>query len=308
MVMKKVFGAGAVMCVAMLSHNAYADGMCGVNLFNPMILTEADFAYDDVYDGRWNEYLNLYLSNYSFGFLPGKSYKVSYQYGCNSDVNSGNQFLGLKLSDGTIVGPGSNVCTGVGNDMTTVEYTSPAGATVVGMVVGTMNGATPWNNFISLNNVMVVDSEQDTSSFIAYEPCIKIATTKMNEVRATAVNERLDDVRDTIDSLITQMQNNAIGVDALAVEKQTRPDATCPAGKNCLLVTDPTNAENWYVIADVNDALLASNNTGSGSSGGDSGTDDSGTGGSGTGDSGTTNNPDTTDYVSDDTSGQGEQP
>lgn len=264
--LNKTFCVCAVVGVFAFSHSAYADVACGVNLFNPMVLTEADFRYDDVYVGRWNEYLDLYLSNYSFGFLPGKSYKVSYQYGCTSDVNSGNQFLGLKLSDGTIVGPGSNVCTGVGNNMTTVEYTSPAGATVVGMVVGTMNGATPWNNDILLNNVMVVDSGQNTSSFIAYNPCIKIATTKMNEVRATAVQERLDDVRDTIADLIDQMQLNAIGVDALAVEKQTRPNATCPAGKNCLLVTDPTNAENWYVIADTNDALLASNNTDSGTS------------------------------------------
>ena len=251
MTMKKVFGAGAVMCVAMLSHNAYADGMCGVNLFNPMILTEADFVdREGVYIGGWNGYLDLYLSNYSFGFLAGKSYKVSYRLKCDVNGGMGNQFLGLKLSDNTVIGPNSNVCDGQGGADVLVEYTVPAGATVVGMTVGTLSGASAFDGEVSISNVMVVDAEQDTSSFIAYEPCIKIATTKMNEVRATAVNERLDDVRDTINSLITQMQNNAIGVDALAVEKQTRPDATCPAGKNCLLVTDPNGAENWYVITD----------------------------------------------------------
>ena len=273
MVMKKVFGVGAVVCVFAFSHNAYADVACGVNSFDPMILTEADFVNrNGVYIGKWNGYLDLYLSNYSFGFLAGKSYKVSYRLKCDVNGEMGNQFLGLKLSDDTVVGPNSNVCDGQGGTEALVEYTVPAGATVVGMTVGTVSGASAFDGEISISDVMVVDSGQDTSSFIAYEPCIKIATTKMNEVRATAVQERLDDVRDTIDSLITQMQNNAIDVDALAVQKQTRPDATCPAGKNCLLVTDPTNAENWYVIADTNDALLASNNTDSGTSGGDSGT------------------------------------
>lgn len=225
--MKKIFGVGAVMCVFALSHNAYADGTCGVNLFNPMVLTEADFVNQNgVYIGNWNGYLNLYLSNYSFGFLADKSYKVSYRLKCDVNGEMGNQFLGLKLSDNTVLGPTSNVCDGQGGGDVLVEYQTLARQPVVGMTVGTLSGASAFDGEVSISNVMVVESEQDTSSFIAYQPCIKIATTKMNEVRATAVNERLDDVRDTINSLITQMQTNAVNVSNLAVEKQTRPNAT----------------------------------------------------------------------------------
>ncbi len=260
--LNKTFCVCAVIGVFAFSHNAYADVACGVNSFNPMVLTEADFVNrNGVYIGKWNGYLDLYLSNYPFNFLPGKSYKVSYQLKCDINGGMGNQFLGLKLSDNSVVGPNSNLCAGQTGNNVLVEYTVPAGSTVVGMTVGTVSGASAFDGEVSISDIMVVDSGQDTSSFIAYNPCIKIATTKMNEVSATAVQERLDDVRDTIGDLIDQMQLNAIGVDALAVEKQTRPDATCPAGKNCLLVTDTNGAENWYVIADVNDALLASNNT-----------------------------------------------
>ena len=67
----------------------------------------------------------------------------------------------------------------------------------------------------------------------------------------------LNAARTVINNLITQMQTNAINVSKLAVEKQTRPNADCPAGKNCLLVTDPTGAENWYVIAGADDVETA---------------------------------------------------
>jgi hypothetical protein len=69
----------------------------------------------------------------------------------------------------------------------------------------------------------------------------------------------LDAARTVINDLITQMQTNAVNVSKLAVEKQTRPNATCPAGKNCLLVTDPNGAENWYEIAGA-DAVESSSN------------------------------------------------
>ena len=98
-----------------------------------------------------------------------------------------------------------------------------------------------------------------TGTFIAGEYKIKIATTKYNEAEFASVQTNLETARTTINNLITQMQTNAINVSKLAVEKQTRPNATCPAGKNCLLVTDPTGAENWYEIAGA-DAVQSSSN------------------------------------------------
>ena len=88
---------------------------------------------------------------------------------------------------------------------------------------------------------------------------IKIATTKYNEQQFTQVEADLDAARTVINDLITQMQTNAVNVSKLAVEKQTRPNATCPAGKNCLLVTDPTGVENWYEIVGA-DAVQSSSN------------------------------------------------
>ena len=88
---------------------------------------------------------------------------------------------------------------------------------------------------------------------------IKIATTKYNEAEFAPVETDLETARTVINNLITQMQTNAVNVSKLAVEKQTRPNATCPAGKNCLLVTDPNGAENWYEIAGA-DAVQSSSN------------------------------------------------
>ena len=96
-----------------------------------------------------------------------------------------------------------------------------------------------------------------TGNFIAGEYKIKIATTHYNETKFAPVETDLNAARTTINNLITQMQTNAINVSKLAVEKQTRPNADCPAGKNCLLVTDPTGAENWYVIAGAGDVETA---------------------------------------------------
>ena len=88
---------------------------------------------------------------------------------------------------------------------------------------------------------------------------IKIATTKYNEAEFAPVETDLDAARTVINDLITQMQTNAVNVSKLAVEKQTRPNTDCPAGKNCLLVTDPTGAENWYEIVGA-DAVQSSSN------------------------------------------------
>ena len=88
---------------------------------------------------------------------------------------------------------------------------------------------------------------------------IKIATTKYNEAEFAPVETDLNAARTVINNLITQMQTNAINVSKLAVEKQTRPNVDCPAGKNCLLVTDPNGAENWYEIVGA-DAVQSSSN------------------------------------------------
>ena len=98
-----------------------------------------------------------------------------------------------------------------------------------------------------------------TGTFIAGEYKIKIATTKYNEAEFAPVQTNLETARTVINNLITQMQTNAVNVSKLAVEKQTRPNADCPAGKNCLLVMDPTGAENWYEIAGA-DAVQSSLN------------------------------------------------
>ena len=98
-----------------------------------------------------------------------------------------------------------------------------------------------------------------TGEFVAGEYKIKIATTKYNEAEFAPVETDLNAARTVINNLITQMQTNAVNVSKLAVEKQTRPNVDCPAGKNCLLVTDPTGAENWYEIAGADAAQSSSN-------------------------------------------------
>jgi len=110
---------------------------------------------------------------------------------------------------------------------------------------------------ISARNTTTEKSLQPVNPITYTEPCIKIATTHYNETKFAPVEADLDAARTTINNLITQMQTNAINVSKLAVEKQTRPNATCPAGKNCLLVMDPTGVENWYVIAGADDVETA---------------------------------------------------
>ena len=78
---KFYIGVAGMMFAAFLNvPTAHAD-TCGVNLFNHQLLTEADFAKDgNTYkDGRWNGYLNDYVSNYPFGLWQIKHIRLFIQ-------------------------------------------------------------------------------------------------------------------------------------------------------------------------------------------------------------------------------------
>ncbi len=273
--MQKLFGFKkvSILSVAILTSfvaiDAYAADACGINLFNPQLLTEADFVASTnsgvtAYTGKW-EHLDTYVSNYPFNFMPGKAYKVSYTIECPEEETEsvGDTYLTFKLSDGSYVDNYTNVCSGVNSGSTqNVSITMPVDATAVGMAVRNVAGTNVSGHGFKISNVMVALSNQ--SEFVAYNPCIKLATGKSTETRMAAVENRLTGVRNTINGLITQMQTNTSNVGTLQSDKQTRPDdildttKQCPSGKKCLLVYDRAGDENWYEIKDCNeDAFLS---------------------------------------------------
>ena len=87
------------------------------------------------------------------------------------------------------------------------------------------------------------------------EELIKIATTKYNEESFTDVQDTLTGVFNAVDTVVTQTMSQAQAIDTIANNKQTRPDETCPVGKNCLLVEDEQGVPHWYVIANADDAF-----------------------------------------------------
>ena len=145
-------------------------------------------------------------------------------------------------------------------DKNNVIVSNPVSATT-NTSLQTFNFNVPTDCFarISARNTTTNKTLQPVNPITYTEPCIKIATTKYNETKFAPVETDLNAARTTINNLITQMQTNAVNVSKLAVEKQTRPNADCPTGKNCLLVMDPTGAENWYEIAGA-DAVQSSSN------------------------------------------------
>lgn len=236
---------------------------CGVNLFNPMILTEADFTLTQRNNGEYDatgswEHLNTYVSNYPFNFIPNKAYKVSYEIECPEEENEsvGNTYLTFKLSNGSYVDAYTNVCSGVDGGTRGVTINMPANTTAVGMAVRNVAGTNVSGHEFKISNVMVALSNQ--SGFVSYNPCIKLATTKMTETRMAAVENRLTGVRNKINTLITQMQTNSSGIGNLQTEKQTRPNASCPVDKKCLLVKDRDNNDNWYEITDCDENAFLS--------------------------------------------------
>lgn len=255
--LKRYVLCAGVLCFSSISGALSAD-VCGVNLFNPVLLTEADFQESSgSYIGTW-QYLNNYVSNYSFDFIPGKVYTVRYEIECPAEhIEVGNTHFAFKLSDGSIVGPASNYCTGQGGHVVTVRYDTPVDRTVVGMVVQNVSGTELSRTSFRIQNVMVAESSQTT--YVAYNPCIKLATKASVETRAVAVENRLSDVRNVINDLVTRMQTNSAGIGTLQSGKQTRPASTCPADKKCLLVKDIAGQNNWYEITDCNENAFLSN-------------------------------------------------
>ncbi len=259
---KKIGALSVAILTSFVAIDAYAaDAACDVNLFNPQLLTEADFIASTTngvtsYTGTW-EHLTKYVTDYPFSFVPGKQYSVSYKIECPEE-SVGNTYITFKLSNGMVV-PAQNACSNLqGGTMATVKIDLPAGQTATGLTVGQVSGNNVSAAQFKIQNVMVALSNQ--SEFVAYNPCIKLTTPRATETRMRAVENRLGNVRTTIDSLITQMQTNTSNVGILQSGKQTRPDdnKSCPADKKCLLVYDRAGDENWYEIKDCNeDAFLS---------------------------------------------------
>lgn len=262
--LKRFFVVCAVaVCASMVARGALAaDASCGVNLFNPMILTEADFraGNDNSYSGQWNKnLLNAYLSTSDFGFDATKKYSLRYKMKCDGD--NGKFFFVLKNSDGQVFGPGN----GTSLDEINVCATNPG--TVVEIKIDNVEKVVAVEAYgdgtglVQISEIMLGLSTKidGATNFIAYSPCIKLATTKMNETRMSAIENRLDGVRTTINNLITQMQTNSGNIGGLQVDKQTRPNSSCPADKKCLLVKDMQNNDNWYEIVDCNENAVLSN-------------------------------------------------
>ena len=83
---------------------------------------------------------------------------------------------------------------------------------------------------------------------------ITIATTKYNEEQFEPVQNRLSDAVNAVEYVVSNTMTQAQAIDQIANEKQTRPDETCPVGKNCLLVEDENGTPHWYVIAGADEA------------------------------------------------------
>lgn len=262
--LKRFFVVCAVaVCASMGARGALAaDASCGVNLFNPMILTEADFraGNDNSYSGQWNKnLLNAYLSTSDFGFDTTKKYSLRYKMKCDGD--NGKFFFVLKNSDGQVFGPGN----GTSLNEINVCATNPGAVVEIKITdvekVVAVEAYGDGTGLVQISDIMLgLSTNIDrATNFIAYSPCIKLATTKMNETRMSAIENRLGGVRTTINNLITQMQTNSGNVGQLQVNKQTRPNSSCPADKKCLLVKDMQNNDNWYEIVDCNENAFFSN-------------------------------------------------
>ena len=81
-------------------------------------------------------------------------------------------------------------------------------------------------------------------------PKITIATTGYNEEQFSAVRTALNNAIDTINGLVATTLNQAETIGTLATTRQNRPATGCPAGKQCLLVKNPSGADQWFEIFD----------------------------------------------------------
>ena len=89
---------------------------------------------------------------------------------------------------------------------------------------------------------------------LSIDTTIKIATTKYSKAQFAPVENDLNDAVAAVDTVVTQTMTQAQAIDQIATSKQTRPDETCPVGKNCLLVEDEQGVPHWYVIAGADEA------------------------------------------------------
>ena len=234
---------------AMCAIPAHADE-CGVNLFNPQLLLQADFTSDsnNQYKGKWNDHLNRYIERYPYGFVDGRDYKITYKLDC-SDSNAGNQYITFLKEGNETIKMHSNACTD-GRDGN-VEIVSSNGEKITGLKVETLENSAPFEEGITISNLMVVRSDVDTSAgrFIPYNACKRIATQKMLEDSAVGMRDRLSYVANVITNLITQSKTNTRDIGTLNANKQTRPAEGCPAGyDSCLLVKDANGNNVWYPI------------------------------------------------------------
>ncbi|MFQ6760426.1 MAG: hypothetical protein ACLRFM_03460 [Alphaproteobacteria bacterium] len=88
------------------------------------------------------------------------------------------------------------------------------------------------------------------------QQAIKVATTKYVETQFSDLGTRLAAAVATVNTVVTQTIAQAGSIATLQSGKQTRPNdiaddsEKCPAGKQCLLVTDTDGQPHWYEIFD----------------------------------------------------------
>ncbi|MFQ6760027.1 MAG: hypothetical protein ACLRFM_01310 [Alphaproteobacteria bacterium] len=97
------------------------------------------------------------------------------------------------------------------------------------------------------NNYYAYHANENVSYCISK---IKVATTKYVETQFSDLGTRLAAAVATVNTVVSNTITQAASIATLQSGKQTRPDETCPAGKQCLLVTDTDGQPHWYEIFD----------------------------------------------------------
>ena len=82
------------------------------------------------------------------------------------------------------------------------------------------------------------------------QQAIKIASTKYVETQFSGLSASLAAAVATVNTVVTNTITQAASIATLQSGKQTRPDETCPAYKQCLLVEDESGTPHWYQITD----------------------------------------------------------
>ena len=243
-----IFG-GAFTALAAVPAHAIE---CGVNLFNPKLLSQADFVAvgETQYKGLWNGHLNRYVEKYPFGFVSGRRYKITYKLNCD-DTKAGSQYLTFLKTDDDTIKMNSNACNDGRNGL--VEIVVPDGTKIKGLRVETIAGEAPYTKDVIISDLMVTDAGVDTARYISYNPCTRVATQVMLDNSSYGTRDRLNYVANVISDLITQSKTNTQSIDRLSQKKQTRPADGCAEGyDSCLLVKDTDGENVWYPIETCN--------------------------------------------------------